>query len=224
LRTPLIIINTKNYIEVSGDRILKLVRDTEYVASQLRVELVIAPPISSIGVVGFKTFLPVLSQHVDPVKLGSSTGSVVPEMIKDLGVTGSLLNHSEKRISFDILEKTIHRLKMLGLVSVACARSVEEVSQIAGFEPDFIAIEPPELIGSGVAVSKVKPEVVSNSVDAVRKVNKKVKVICGAGIVNGADVEASLQLGAQGVLVASGIIKSPNWREKITELGNPLKQ
>jgi triosephosphate isomerase len=79
---------------------------------------------------------------------------------------------------------------------------------VASLKPDVIAIEPPELIGTGIPVSKAQPEVVTGTAKLVREVNKKVVILCGAGISRGEDVAAALKLGTQGVLVASGIVKA----------------
>jgi triosephosphate isomerase len=106
----------------------------------------------------------------------------------------------------------------LQMVSIVCVRTPEEAGIIAKFNPNFIAIEPPELIGSGKAVSKENPSIVTNSITAVAAESQTSKVICGAGIVDKADVESALSLGAQGILVASGIIKASSWADKIYEL------
>ena len=222
MRTPLLIINEKNYLEVSGDNALNLAKAAESVATHLGVEIVVAPPIPFLGIVAENVSIPVLSQHTDSFKPGSVTGSIIPELVKSLNVSGSIVNHSEHRVQFEELNQIIPRLRDVGLISVICAGTSEEVSRIATLQPDFIAIEPPELIGSGIAVSKAKPEVVSSSVKAAQRVNSKVKVICGAGVVEPKDVAASLKLGAFGVLVASGIVKASNWKKKISELAKPL--
>ena len=108
------------------------------------------------------------------------------------------------------------------MVSVVCARTPSEVADFAGFSPDFVAIEPPELIGSGVAVSTSKPEIITDSIKAALSTNPEVKVVCGAGIVDGKDVEAAIKLGSCGVLVASGIVKSQDWKIKISEMAKHL--
>ena len=84
--------------------------------------------------------------------------------------------------------------------------------------PDMIAIEPPELIGSGIPVSKANPEVVEGTVREVRKINKDVIILCGAGISKGEDVKSALELGASGVLLASGVVKAKNVEDSIREL------
>ncbi len=223
MRTPLLIINMKNYLEASGGKAVKLAQTAETVARELGVEVAVSPPPSYLGLVAEAVAIPVLAQHIDPAEPGSTTGAVVPEMVKALGAVGALVNHSERRISFNVLEQTVTRMEEVGLTQVVCAQTLGEVSRIAVLNPRFIAIEPPDLIGSGVAVSKTRPEVVTTSVEAARRVNPTVKVICGAGIVTGEDVKAALNLGSTGVLVASGIVKAPDWRSKIMELATPLK-
>lgn len=222
MQTPILIINLKNYIEISGNNALLLSKAAEDVAKDLSVEIAVVPPIPFLGMISTKISIPVLSQHIDQFNTGSTTGHIIPELLKSLNVTGSLINHSEKRISFDDLNQIIIRMKEVGLVSIVCADTPQEVSQIAKFNPDFIAIEPHELIGSGIAVSKAKPEVITESINAVKQVNSNIKIICGAGVVNREDVTQVLKLGATGVLVASSIVKSSDWTNKISELAKPL--
>jgi len=85
-------------------------------------------------------------------------------------------------------------------------------------EPDMLAIEPPELIGTGIPVSKANPEVVEGTVREVRKINRSVRILCGAGISKGEDVAAALELGAEGVLLASSVVKSKDVEGAIREL------
>ena len=84
------------------------------------------------------------------------------------------------------------------------------------FKPDYVAIEPPELIGSGIPVSKADPGIVRNSVAAVTDPN--VKVLCGAGISKGEDVKAALELGTVGVLLASGVVKAKDPKAALRDL------
>jgi len=75
-------------------------------------------------------------------------------------------------------------------------------------KPDMIAIEPPELIGTGISVSKARPELITKSLKQIRKVNESVRVLCGAGVTTAEDVSKALDLGSEGVLVASAVVKS----------------
>jgi len=88
----------------------------------------------------------------------------------------------------------------------------------AALNPDFVAVEPPELIGSGIPVSKAEPEVVENSVKAAKNINREVKVLCGAGITTHEDYVKALELGAEGVLLASGVVKAKDQKRALEEL------
>jgi len=56
----------------------------------------------------------------------------------------------------------------------------------------------------------------------VRKTGYRGKILCGAGIVSGEDVKKAVELGADGVLVASSIVKAQDWEAKIRELAGSL--
>ena len=217
MRRPLII-NFKNYLEVSAIKTINLALAAQKVAETLEAEIVLAPPQPSIGLVIEKVNIPVICQHVDDAEVGSTTGFFIPEMAKSYGASGSLLNHSEHRLVVNTILSLIKRLRRLNMTSIVCARTSKEVVKISKLEPDFIAIEPPELIGSGKAVSRESPSIITNSIELAAKYSKSTKVICGAGIVERGDVSNAIQLGAEGILVASGIIKANSWYEKILDL------
>jgi triosephosphate isomerase len=219
LKRPLII-NFKNYLEVSAIKTLKLAIAAQKVAESLKAEIVLAPPQPSIGLVIEKVNIPVICQHVDDAEVGSTTGYFIPEIAKSYGASGSLINHSEHRLSINTIPRLIQRLRQLNMTSIVCARTTAEVVEIAKLAPDFIAIEPPELIGSGKAVSRESPSIITDSIKSAAKYSKSTKVICGAGIVERDDVSNAIQLGAEGVLVASGIIKASSWYEKILDLSS----
>ncbi|MGB7662082.1 MAG: triose-phosphate isomerase [Nitrososphaeraceae archaeon] len=219
-----LIINFKNYLEIAGEKGLELSKVSEQVSNDTGVDIIISPPQPALSQVCATVKTPVLSQHVDFSKPGSTTGFIVPEIVKSYGAVGSLINHSEHRIdSIDFIRELVSILKNLQMVSIVCVRTPEEAGTIANFNPDFIAIEPPELIGSGKAVSTENPSIVTKSISAVVERSDSSKVICGAGIVDKADVESALRLGAKGVLVASGIIKAKSWYNKIHELASGFK-
>ncbi len=222
LSVPIFLINFKNYQEVAGEGSLKLAKAAEDVSKDLGVQVAVAPPAPFLAAVAQAVHIPVYAQHVDPAELGGTTGAVVAEQVKAAGCVGSLVNHSEKRVSFEVVRLVVGRLESLGMTSMVCARTPEEIASAASLGPTFAAVEPPELIGSGRAVSKVRPGVIVDSVEAARRVNPKVRVVCGAGIVSGDDVRAALDLGSEGVLVASGIVKAKDWRKAIEDLAQSL--
>ncbi len=166
----------------------------------------------------------IFAQHVDPKKPGSTTGHVVPEAVRGIGAIGSMVNHSERRLDGATVEATLARLKLLGMISVACVRDAGEAGRYALMGPDYVAVEPPELIGSGRAVSAERPELIREAADAVaaagRGMSEPPTFLCGAGIVSERDVRKSFDLGAMGVLVASGVVKADNWRSAIADLAS----
>ncbi|HJU13086.1 MAG TPA: triose-phosphate isomerase [Candidatus Nitrosotalea sp.] len=216
------IINFKNYEEIADSNSLALAKEAFEVSKKYKVRIVVCPPQHMISEVA-KIPVTVFSQHVDTAKTGSTTGFVVPELLKKSNVQGSLINHSEHRIPADEIGQIVLRLRALQMTSVVCVKDAEEAATYAKLEPDYIAVEPPELIGSGKAVSKERPEVITNSVRAVRENNTNAKLLCGAGIVSGEDVSRALELGADGILVASGIIKAANWKKSIEEFAAAFK-
>ena len=217
----LFIINCKNYEEIAGSKITKFVKIAEKIAKKHKLKIAVAPPQHLLGQISNSKIL-ILAQHLDNVKIGSTTGFMIPELVKKSKIDGSLINHSEHRISSKEISALVSKLKELKMISVVCVKNVAEAKKYAKLNPDYIAIEPPELIGSGRAVSKERPELITNAVKAVKNPRRKTKLLCGAGIVSGADVEKAIQLGSKGILVASGIVKAKNWDKIIDEFAKAM--
>ncbi len=217
-----LIINLKNYSEISGDNSIRIVEDAKNVSLMNHADIVVAPPPSSILALS-KIAIPIVSQHVDDAIIGATTGFIVPEIVKSYGAIGSIINHSEHKIEYSQIKSLVKRLRDLEMVSIVCAADLDEVEKTSRLSPDFLAIEPPELIGKGVAVSKANPSIVMNSVKLVKRISPLVKVLCGAGIVDKYDVQKAIELGAEGILISSGIVKSSSWYNKILELSSVLK-
>ena len=215
------IINCKNYEEISGDKIKKFIKIAEQVSKKYKIKIAISPPQHLIGLVT-NSSIPILAQHVDDSKIGSTTGYIIPELLKKSKVKGSLINHSEHRISSKEIEKLVSKLKELKMISIVCVKDVTEVKKYLKINPDFIAIEPPELIGSGKAISTEKPDLIQKAAKIVNDSKNKTKLLCGAGIVSGEDVAKSIELGSKGILVASGIVKAKNWNKIISEFAKAL--
>ncbi|WP_428324088.1 triose-phosphate isomerase [Nitrosopumilus sp.] len=215
------VINCKNYEEISGEKIIKFVKTAEKISKKFKVKIAICPPQHLIGVVA-NSSIPIFAQHVDDSKVGSTTGFVIPELLKKSKVNGSLINHSEHRISPSEIKKLVLKLKELKMTSIVCVKDVVEARKYAKLNPNYIAIEPPELIGSGKAVSTERPELITKAAIAVKSANNNTKLLCGAGIVSGQDVSKAAELGSKGILVASGIIKAKNWDKIISEFAKAL--
>ena len=205
---PLIALNFKTYAQAFGENSLRLAKIAEEVSEQFGVTIAVAPPMIDLARVAAEVKIPVFAQHVDPYKPGSHTGSIIAEDVKAAGAVGSLVNHSEHRLRLADIGMVLERLRENGLISLLCTDTVETTKAGAALSPDMLAIEPPELIGTGIPVSRAKPEVVRGAVQAVQKINPDVHVLCGAGISTGDDVARAIELGAEGVLLASAYVKA----------------
>ncbi len=217
---PLIVINFKTYLEATGKKALELARAAERVSRDRGVQIAVAPQFTDIEKVSESTETLVFAQHIDPVRPGAFTGHVLAEAARAAGAEGTLLNHSERRIRISEIEECVEIARTAELLSLVCANTPGVSAAIASFNPDMIAIEPPELIGTGIAVSKARPELISNTVKKIRAVNSSVKVLCGAGVSTPEDVAKALALGSQGVLVASSVVKSQDPEKLLGEMAD----
>lgn len=217
-RTPIVILNFKTYLESTGKNALKLAIASELVAEETGVNMVVAPQSPDIYSISNEVKIPVFAQHVDAVNAGGHTGSTLIECINEAGAVGSLINHSEQRMKLADIDVVVKKTIEKNMVSVLCTNNIETSAAAATLKPDFVAIEPPELIGSGIPVSKAEPEIVEGTVDIIHGINPKIGVLCGAGISTGDDMKAALDLGAEGVLLASGIILADDPKEALLNL------
>lgn len=184
-------------------------------------EIVIAPQaahLERVAATGVQTW----AQHVSPVAHGSHTGSTLAEAAVDAGATGTLLNHSENRLKLADIDGSLDAADRTGLDTCVCANNPDQIAAAAALGPDAVAVEPPELIGTGTPVSKADPDIVRDAVEATNNVDSSVEVYCGAGISTGEDVVAAKELGADGVLLASGVAKADDPAAALESLVDPL--
>ncbi|MGF7117721.1 triose-phosphate isomerase [Methanobacterium oryzae] len=216
--TPIVILNFKTYLESTGEKALKLAKSCQNVAEETGVNMMVAPQYGDIYRISQEVEIPVLAQHIDPVDAGGHTGSVLPECVKEAGAVGTLINHSEQRMQLFNIDAAIKKAFSLGMSSVVCTNNIETSTAAATLNPDFVAIEPPELIGSGIPVSQAEPEIVEKTVEMIHNINPQVRVLCGAGISTGDDLKAAIDLGSEGVLLASGIILADDPQKALLDL------
>ncbi|WP_121823488.1 triose-phosphate isomerase [Halostella salina] len=184
-------------------------------------EIVIAPQAAHLPAVA-DTGVETWAQHVSPVEHGSHTGSTLAEAAADAGATGTLLNHSENRLKLADIDGSLDAAGRVGFDTCVCANNAEQIAAAAALGPDSVAVEPPELIGTGTPVSKADPDIVRDAVDAAAAVDESVDVYCGAGISTGEDLVAARDLGADGVLLASGVAKADDPAAALADLVAPL--
>jgi len=218
-----LILNFKNYPEVQGEGSVKLARLAQRVAERIGVEIIVAPPTPMLALVASAVNTPVYSQSVGSEAGERTTGAVLPEVVREAGAKGTILNHSESRRPLAELRRLVPRLASLPMEVCLCARTAPEAVKLASFGTKYLAVEPPELIGSGIAVSRARPELIMRTAAAVRKSGYQGTLLCGAGIVSGGDVAKATELGAEGILVASSVVKAKDWESKLDELARSLK-
>ena len=220
--TPIVILNYKTYLESSGMNALELAHDLESAANESGITMVASPQAADIYRISEETSLPIFAQHIDPISPGGHTGSSLINTLIDAGVSGSLINHSENRMKLADIDEVVKLCKANEIESCVCTNNIETSKAVATLAPDAVAVEPPELIGTGIPVSQAQPEVVEDTVKEVKAINKNIKVLCGAGITTGDDMKAAMDLGADGVLLASGIIKAESPKEALLDLVSKL--
>ena len=206
----MLFVNFKTYEEATGKKAVELAK----ICSKISKDIILVVQTVDIFNVCANTQLKVFAQHVDEVNYGSNTGSIIIDAVKQAGAKGTIINHSENRIPMDKIKSIVRKCNEKNFTVLVCAQDPDEVSQIAELNPDYIAYEPPELIGGNISVSSAKPEVIKESVEKAGSI----PLIVGAGIKNNKDVKISMSLGAKGILVASGIVKSNNQEKAIKDL------
>lgn len=216
----MIVLNLKSY-EETYRRLDLLVDAARETMQNTGVRVVVCAPPTHLARARYAN-KDIFAQQVDAVELGAHTGAVLPEALVNLRVKGSLINHSENRCP-DLVQATVKRLKEVKLESLVCAENPAECKKFARFRPSFIAVEPPELIGSGKSISKKQPDVITESLNQVHKVSTEIPLIVGAGVSTAKDVEVALALGATGVLLASAFVKAPEPVKFLEDLAKPFE-
>ena len=222
LKTPVIVLNMKTYTESTGKNALDIAKMMDKVSIETGINMAVSVQSIDIKECSDNISIPVFAEHIDPIKPGSHTGWILPEAVKSVGAVGSLINHSEHRLNLADIDFCISRAKELDLGQIVCSNNILTSKAIATLSPNFLAVEPPELIGGDISVTTANPDIVSGSVNAVKDIDDDVKVLCGAGVKNGVDVARAIELGSVGVLLASGIIKSKNKEKIIRDLISEL--
>ncbi len=217
-----LILNFKNYKEILGEGSLKLSLVADGVFKETGVEMIVAPPAPFLSQITAKVKIPVFAQSLGDGKEGQSTGSLIPEAISASGAAGALLNHSESRLELPVLERISRNARDSGLKICICSGTPAEMKSLISLNPDYFAIEPPELIGTGRSVSVVSPGLISEALAMARSSGFRNKFLCGAGVSSSDDVKAAVKLGMDGVLLSSSVVKAKDWHLKLFELAAAL--
>ncbi|WP_137286774.1 triose-phosphate isomerase [Halorussus salinisoli] len=191
------------------------------VSDESGVDIAVAPQAAHLERVA-ETGVETWAQHVSAVEHGSHTGSTLAEAAAEAGATGTLLNHSERRLKLADIDAALEAAERADLETCVCANNPDQIGAVAALGPVAVAVEPPELIGTGTPVSKADPDIVTDAVAAAEAVDDSVPVYCGAGISTGEDLTSAQDLGAEGVLLASGVAKADDPKAALEDLVAPL--
>lgn len=214
---PLIVVNFKTYASASGATAETLAVAMEAHSNGPARMVAVVSAFDLEAVRRAAPSLEVWSQHLDPVGQGGFTGWLEPKTAMHRGAQGTIINHAEHKVEMDHVKRLLPQLPD-DFPVCGCAADLEEAKSLAEMGPTFIAVEPPELIGGDVSVTTADPSIVSDTVDVVKATNPDVRVLCGAGVKNGQDVATAIKLGAEGVLLASGVTKASDVASVLNDL------
>ena len=214
---PLIVVNFKTYASASGATAETLAVAMEAHSNGPARMVAVVSAFDLEAVRRAAPSLEVWSQHLDPVGQGGFTGWLEPKTAMHRGAQGTIINHAEHKVDMDHVKRLLPQLPDSFPVC-GCAADLEEAKSLAEMGPTFIAVEPPELIGGDISVTTADPSIVSDTVAVVKATNPNVRVLCGAGVKNGQDVATAIKLGAEGVLLASGVTKASDVASVLNDL------
>ena len=207
LRAPVFEIGLKGY--AYGAEAVRLARAADELSAELGVSVIFDPQAVDIPAVAQATgHILVFAQHMDPVAPGRGVGSVLAEAIKEAGAYGTMLNHSERRMTLSDINRSIGRAKEVGLATMVYADSPEEAAALAMLGPDVILAEPPELIATSRSAATEMRGFVERAVELVGRIDPGIIVMCGAGVQTPEDVAGMIRLGVGGTGSSSGILKA----------------
>jgi len=222
LRAPVFEIGLKGY--AYGAEAVRLAQAADRLCQALSVSVIFDPQYVDIPAVARETrHLLVFAQHMDPVTVGRGAGSVLPEALREAGAVGTLLNHSERRMTLADINRAIRRAREVGLATMVCADSPEEAAAIALLAPDIVLAEPPELIATSRSAATEMRGFVERTVVMVGRIDPGIIVMCGAGVQTPDDVAQMMGLGVGGTGSSSGVLKAADPVAKMRAMLEAMK-
>lgn len=212
----MLFINFKKVFEGRREEALELLTLIEDLQKSTKIKLIPVLNTPNLDYFSDNTSLDLWIQNI-----GVGPGLFDPEEVAEnpnWRVSGTFLNHSDHRYEdFDRLALAVSDCRNMGLKTVVFAATEGEVIKICRMKPDFVAYEPPELIGnSEISVASAKPEVVKKVSEICKGFN--LPLIVGAGIHSREDVKRSLELGAVGVAVSKDIVFAKDPKKELRDL------
>jgi len=212
----MIFVNFKTYPQGSGQKAVELAKICQEVAGERKIPIIPLVQAFDIYRISQEVKIPLWLQHLDWHPQGQYTGWLNLETTLDAGAKGTILNHSEHKLPFGTVRRTIKRIKKTTpqFQVLICCRSLGQAERLVKIEPDFLAYEPPELIGGEISVSEFNATAIAHFVE----ICEKIPAIIGAGIKNKNDVRIGVRLGAKGILVSSHVVLAKAPKKTLEDL------
>lgn len=193
-----------------GKTLVKMAKGLEKLAKKYKVNVILDIPDTEIYNVAKNVnskYVHIYTQHMDSIPVGRGMGRTLPEAVKEAGAVGVMLNHAERKLTLEEIEKAIKRADELGLATMVCADSIEEVKAISKLAPNILVAEPTELIGTGKPADK---EYVDEVIKVIKEINPNIKPFPSAGISKGEDCYNIIKAGSSASGCSSAIAKAEN--------------
>lgn len=191
-----------------GDVLLEIAKGLDALSEKYDVDVILDIPDTEISNIAKNTKrIHVFSQHMDSIPVGKGMGRSLPEALKAAGAVGVMLNHAEHKLTMDEIAEAIKRADEVGLATMVCADSVEEVKEIAKLAPNILVAEPTELIGTGKPADK---EYVDEVIKCIKEINPEILPFPSAGISKGEDCYNIIKAGSSASGCSSAIAKAEN--------------
>ena len=191
-----------------GETLLNIAKGLDELAKKYDVDVVLDVPDTEIfNIARNVKRVHVYSQHMDSLPVGKGMGKSLPEALKAAGAVGVMLNHAERKLTLEEIELAIKRADEVGLATMVCADSIEEVKAIAKLGPNILVAEPTELIGTGKPADK---EYVDAVIKAIKEINPDILPFPSAGISKGQDCYNIIKAGSSASGCSSAIAKAEN--------------
>lgn len=214
----MIFVNFKTYPQATGKNAQKMAVVCQRVFKKTGVKIIPCVQAIDLFKVCQQVTIPVWTQHIDPFVCGKTTGCTTAYAVKENGGKGTLINHSEHPLKWPEIVTAVALAKKRGLQIMVLVKDLATARKADQLKPDYIGLEEPALIGGKVAIVTC-----ANQREKIKKFVKSLKnsrPLVGAGINKPSDIQASLKLGAKGVLLASAVVLSADPENTLTKLAN----
>ena len=204
IRAPFFEFGPKCYMY--GERLVEIAKGFDRLSEKYDIDVILDIPDTEIrNVAAAVKRVHVYSQHMDSIPVGRGMGRTLPEALKDAGAVGCMLNHAEHKLTLDEIAEAIRRADEVGLATIVCADSVDEVREVAKLAPNILVAEPTELIGTGRPADR---EYVDEVIKVIREINPDIMPFPSAGISCGADCYNIIKAGSSASGCSSAIAKA----------------